>query len=529
MIMEPMTESDAEILWRDVCDAMRRRSTPPNIMAMLDGCEPLNLTEDTLTVSTSRFARRHIQNNLEAIETCIEESAFMPIHLNIENRSVQQPARSDARSQNAAEQPGQTTDASEYQRAEFSGAQQTQRGFQQPASSSAGQPENPSQAVSAVPKPKRLSHWERRKRNSLMDDIPRSDSKLTFDRFIEADENHYALDYAKQVANGEPMAPNPLFIYGKSGLGKTHLLKAIQNYIMENDPERLCLYRTAKEFQNDYVSALNSQEFETREALRRDYCDIDVLIIDDIQNLTGQATIQFFFDTFNYLAQNGKQVILAADRTPRELNLDERVVSRIAGNIAVAMQVPSEEFKLILIKNFYERLKKDAQAEHINGYSGTISQENLELMAEKSGNNIRTIQGFCSECLMVSTTKEAKGGQLEKDDIIRLARARWSPTQAIITVKGIQQTVEEEYQIDHETLVGTKRKKEIKEARHVGIWLARELTDETLADIGKKFGGRTHATVVHSIQWVDIQAKESQMFYDKVNRLKESIVEDSLS
>ena len=130
--------------------------------------------------------------------------------------------------------------------------------------------------------------------------IDPSDSKLTFDRFVSGEENEFAFDAAKQVANGGNKSYNPLFIYGKSGLGKTHLLRAIQNYIAQNDPSRLCVYRTGTEFVDDYVNAMNVGDTPAKAALSRNYQNVDVLIIDDIQNMRRAAgTISFFFETYN--------------------------------------------------------------------------------------------------------------------------------------------------------------------------------------------------------------------------------------
>ena len=520
--MSTSMTSDAEILWSDVVDIMQTQNTPPAFMAMLQSCQPQELTEDSLIVTTSRFAKRKIQSNIEVLEECLTQAAFQPLKLVVETQAV-----TPVQPKPVVEEAITPEQARMYIQQEVQQKQNT--GYipaPQPTTQVMPQPMMPVA-------PRELTIDERIQRNALIEDITEGDSKLTFDRFIEGDENYFALQAAKQVANGESKAYKILFIYGKSGLGKTHLLKAIQNYIFKNDPGRLCLYRTSKGFQNDYVTALNNTEYSAREALRQNYYDIDVLIIDDIQHLSGQATIQFFFDTFNYLAKEGKWIVVAADRTPPELGLgdkalDDRVVSRLGAGRVIPIQTPSDEFKYVLIKNFYEQMKKDAEAENVSGYSGTISDDNLMLMAELSGNNIRTISGFCSECIIMSSHKESQGKELEREDIIRLARERWNPKRAVITVESIQKATEDEFGVDHDALIGSKRKKEIKEARHVAIWLSRELTDHTLADIGDKFGGRTHATVLNSIDWIEDECKQDRLFYDRISRLKEQIEDNSI-
>ena len=353
---------------------------------------------------------------------------------------------------------------------------------------------------------------------------------LTFDRFVEGPQNKFAFDAAKQVANGNRNY-NPLFIYGKSGLGKTHLLRAIQNYIAQNDPERTCVYRVATDFIDDYSRAMKNARTGAAEALAENYHSIDVLIIDDIQLMsTAGGTIGFFYDTFNYLVGHGKQIVLAADRTPSELGMgqsrfDERVTSRLDSGMTVSIQVPDYELKLQLIDAFYERMREDARAQHVPGMDATISEDLRRAMAERAGTNIRVIEGFVQSCLMLATQRERQGTVISREDILRTAAQKWPTGQRIITIEQIQKAVETYYDISHTALIGSKRNKELMEPRHVAIWLTRELTDNTLADIGKKFGGRSHATVKHSIAWVDDLKKQNRVFHDRLDLLHDNITD----
>jgi chromosomal replication initiator protein len=203
---------------------------------------------------------------------------------------------------------------------------------------------------------------ERRAANPLVDDISEMDSKLTFDRFVVGDENTFAYQAALQVANGENRTYNPLFIYGKSGLGKTHLLRAIQNYISANDPTRVCVYKDGSSFITDYTTAMSHRERSAPDILRDHYYDIDVLIIDDIQKLAGKAgTIDFFFDAFNHLTSAGKQIVLAAGplalaagrRGGLRRACDESALTRASRR---RFKVPNYELKLRLITTFCERM-----------------------------------------------------------------------------------------------------------------------------------------------------------------------------
>ena len=359
------------------------------------------------------------------------------------------------------------------------------------------------------------------------------DSKLTFDRFVRGDENMIAYDSAVQVANGVNKSYGLLFIYGKSGLGKTHLLRAIQNYIAQNDPSRICVYKDASSFISDYVNASRSENKSAADELRQNYADIDVLIVDDVQGLAGKAgTINFFFDTFNTLRASGKWVVLAADRTPAELGMgkdgfDERVTSRIGGGFTASVQVPSYELRVRLIEKFCERAIEDAQKDGLADTVGTISAKTQQFMAEKAGNNIRLIEGFCQRCLIASARAQKNGVELGHDEVLSICSEVWPTSEQKLSIEQVQRGVEKFYDVSHEELIGNKRNKSLMEARHVAVWLCREMCNQTLADIGKKFGGRSHATIMHSLRVVDDTRKDDRTFQDRLMQVRESIVGDS--
>ncbi|HQE70704.1 MAG TPA: DnaA/Hda family protein, partial [Atopobiaceae bacterium] len=271
-------------------------------------------------------------------------------------------------------------------------------------------------------------------------------------------------------------------------------------------------------------------DFET---LKNNYHGIDVLIIDDIQTFLNKTnTITFFFDLFNYLSSNGKQIVLAADRSPAQLGMgksgfDERITSRLGSGFSISIQVPSFELKLLLITAFYKRQKEDAQIDHIPFMDGAISEGDLKFMAEHAGNNIRDIEGFVQSCIIMAARKQKAGGIFSHEDIMRIADEKWPMSKKQISVAQIQRLVETYYDVSHNDLIGDKRNKELMEPRHIAIWLSRELTDSTLADIGKRFGGRSHATIKHSISWVEKQKKEDKTFYDQIFRIHDTIIENS--
>ncbi len=505
------TQEDAIMLWQDVLTLLAEKGLPPAALAMFKSCAAESFDGETLHISTTMtFAQRKMQQQSSIIEECIEQAAFQHATLVVDLSQERDAA------------PIQTGSAVSHEEIGALSAQ-TSSAPQVPAPM-------PPQVMAASPAP--AAPPKPRRALALADSAADlAESKLTFDRFVAGEENMMALDAAKRVADGANKNYNPLFIYGKSGLGKTHLLRAIQNYIVKNDPSRICVYRTAAEFVEEYRLAAN--EGEARAVLTSNYQDVDVLIIDDIQNMrTAAGTVKFFFDTFNALVNRGKQIVLAADRSPSQLGMgdskfDERETSRMDSGLTVSVQVPDYELKLNLINAFYTRMKQDAADEHLPGMSGTIPDELLQLMAERSGSNIRVIEGFVHTCLMTASSKEQRGEVLAREDVQRLAAAKWPTGQRAVTVEQIQKAVESFYDVSHTDLVGSKRNKELMEPRHVGIWLTRELTDQTLADIGKKFGGRTHATVKHSIFWVDTAKKEDRLFHDRIETLKDSITDNS--
>ena len=514
--MELSFETDAEALWQDTLDILSSRDLPEAVLAMLRNCEPVGMEGGSLRLQTSmRLVHKTVAKNAEVIEEALSQAAFEPIRLEV------------------SFSPTTTSQATPVARSSSMTREEADRWASETSQA---------QARETTPRPIIEDTWDesavrereaenrrRRERNPLVEDISDATSKLTFERFVRGEENDIAYQAALQVANGMNSTYNPLFIYGKSGLGKTHLLRAVQNYIARNDPSRICVYRDASTFITDYTEAMRHSERSAASVLRQNYADIDVLIIDDIQKMVGKAgTIGFFFDTFNELISNGKQIVLAADRTPAQLGMgkdgfDERVTSRLGSGFITPIQVPSYELKLRLIDTFCERMREDAVRENVPALTGTIPEDARRYMAERAGTNIRVIEGFCQRCLFAATASERKGSEIRREEIEAVAKECWPSAGRSVSIEDVQRAVEKYYDIDHSSLVGNKRHKSLMEARHVAIWLSRELCDRTLADIGKHFGGRSHATVMHSISVVDETKREDKTFYDRLMQIRESI------
>ena len=515
--MELSFETDAEALWQDSLDLLAAKELSEAVLAMLRNCRPEGMEGGTLKLKTPmRLVVKTVAKNRALIEECVSQAAFEPMEIDIEFEQAGGPEHQRPSSV-------MTRDEADRWIAETEQRPLTTSVTPARAIMEDSWDEGTSSAAQVA------ENRRRRERNPLVEDISPATSKLTFERFVRGDENDIAYQAALQVANGMNTTYNPLFIYGKSGLGKTHLLRAVQNYIARNDPSRLCVYRDASTFISDYTEAMRHSERSAASVLRQNYADIDVLIIDDIQKMAGKAgTVGFFFDTFNELISNGKQIVLAADRTPAQLGMgkdgfDERVTSRLGSGFTTPIQVPSYELKLRLIDTFCERMRDDALRENVPALSGAIPESARQYMAERAGTNIRVIEGFCQRCLFTATAAEKRGSQISRDEIESIAKECWPSAGKTVSIEDVQRAVEKYYDIDHSSLVGTKRHKSIMEARHVAIWLSRELCDRTLADIGKHFGGRSHATIMHSISVVDEARKADKLFYDRLTQIREAI------
>lgn len=533
--MDVLQASDTRLLWEDARSILQSQGATEQLLNLMASCNPLALEDSQLQLSIpSSFANRLLERERDQVEKALSQAAFEPTTFMIAGAQASSPAPS-------APEPTVNTAAAQPQPT-FTPAATPSPLPQTLASSPATlQPEAPSKfkanpsfgaqtsmtmeqwqayqrqasvaETPAPPQPAAAQVTEAAPKNPLVEIVAEKDATLTFDTFVEAEENRYALQAAKQVANGSPQY-NPLFIHGSSGLGKTHLLRAIQNYIAVNDPSRQCVYRIATDFRDDYVKAMQGDR-SVKDALTRNYQNIDVLILDDIQHIANaQGTMEFFFDTFNYLMSNGKQVILAADVPPAEIGMDERYSSRMSQGFSVAIHTPTLEFKRVLIETFYERM-------HAEGIPGTLTRDDLTLMADRAGGNIRSIRAFVQDCLLRSTHQE--NGRLEPADIMAAAAERWSREGLHISIEDIQSLVQSTYSVSRQDLVSNKRNKEIAQPRHIAIWLSRELTDSTLQEIGRHFGGRTHATVKHSIAWVEETMETDRLFQDRVNRLRDRL------
>jgi len=329
--------------------------------------------------------------------------------------------------------------------------------------------------------------------------------KYTFDNFVVGNSNRFAHAACLAVAQSPAKSYNPLFVYGGVGLGKTHLMQAIGNYIMQhsNKTKVKVLYISSEKFTNELINSIRD---DRTVAFRDKYRSVDVLLIDDIQFLAGkERTQEEFFHTFNTLHDSNKQIVITSDRPPKDIpTLENRLISRFEWGLITDIQPPDYETRIAI-------LRKKAQMENLN-----IPDEIINFIAEKIPSNIRQLEGALTKLTAYSSlTKKDLSISLAKDilkDIIPLENKK-------ISVNQIQKVVSDYYVIKINSLLSKKRTKDIVLARQVAIYLSRELTDMSLPSIGGAFGGKDHTTILHSYNKIKNKIIKDKSFKNIITNL----------
>ena len=320
--------------------------------------------------------------------------------------------------------------------------------------------------------------------------IPYSDTglkeKYTFDNFIQGDGNVWAVSAALAVSEDLALTYNPLFIYGGPGLGKTHLLNAIGNEILKNIPYARVKYIPAESFINDFLEHLRLGEMDK---FKKTYRSLDLLLIDDIQSLSGKkvATQEEFFNTFNVLHNNQKQIVLTSDRSPKHLEgLEERLVTRFSWGLTQNITPPDFETRIAILQSKTENLDYHFQS------------DTLEYLAGQFDSNVRELEGAINDITLIARVKKIK--DITIDIAAEAIRARKQDVSQIlvIPIDKIQNEVGNFYGVSVKEMKGSRRLQNIVLARQVAMYLSRELTDNSLPKIGKEFGGKDHTTVIHA-------------------------------
>ena len=335
--------------------------------------------------------------------------------------------------------------------------------------------------------------------------------KYTFESFVVGKSNEFVYAASRAVAENPGTRFNPLFIYGGVGLGKTHLMHAIGNYINANNPNANVIYVTCEKFTNDYIDSLRGGREKTISSFREKYRNVDVLMVDDIQFISNKTeTQEEFFHTFNDLHQNNKQIVIASDRPPKEIaTLSDRLISRFTSGLIQDIQSPDFETRVAI-------LKRKALEENYN-----IEDKVFSYLAEKVNTNIRELEGYLAKvhfyagihCKHFATYEDAV--EALQDEVTE---------KEAINIDDVVEAVCKYYKIDKTDLVGKKKNKEIVEPRQMAIYLVTELTDLPLTSIGAYFGKRDHTTVMHARDKIGAEIKENQRTKNAFVDLKDLIM-----
>jgi len=313
------------------------------------------------------------------------------------------------------------------------------------------------------------------------------DPRFTFDNFVVGKPNELAYAAARRVADAESVYFNPLFLYGGVGLGKTHLMHALAWHIHHNHPTRKVIYMSAEQFMYQFVSSLRHKDILS---FREQFRSVDVLMIDDVQFISGKdSTQEEFFHTFNALVDQKRQIVISADKSPSDLEgIQERMRSRLGWGLVADIHPTTYELRLGILESKAENLPI------------AIPKEVLELLAHKITSNIRELEGalnrIVAHATLVGRTVTLYSAQEVLSDLLR-AHERY------LTIADIQKHVAEHYNVRISDMSSTKRLRVVARPRQVAMYLCKKLTSKSLPEIGRNFGGRDHTTVLHAVKKVE--------------------------
>ncbi len=332
----------------------------------------------------------------------------------------------------------------------------------------------------------------------------------TFENFVIGNCNNLAHAVALAVVGKPGKAYNPVFFYSGVGLGKTHLLQAIGNEIIKKHRGLSVLYCTGESFTNELLDSIQSGSRKTTAKFREKFRETDVLLIDDIQFIAGrEKTQEEFFNTFNALYMNKKQIILTSDRPPREISkLEDRLSSRFVGGMIADMQAPDMDVRVAILRNKAKNLKVK------------VPNEVIDTIAEGVETNIRELEGTFNQVLIYA---KAQGLELTPETVTKILGDSFKKRKVVATPKKILKTVGTYYTVKQKDLKGKRRTKEIVRPRQVAMYLLKNLTELPLTQIGDLLGGRDHTTVMHGVGKIEKLLEENLQIREQVSVVKEQI------
>lgn len=502
-----MNSEKLEQVWSEVCDQVKSYNNidPSQINAFFSRLHPQAMSDGFLMVTADNdFIKTWIERHyVEFIKRALNDLYHMPFTVIIEvDITAAEQAAAPAPAPSAQPAP-----ASAPSPAPIASPAATVRD----AGGEAREPE------SILRTPGSERDEDDRPREIALDGPDSPASTLTFENFVIGDSNRMAYSMAVAVAEMPGKAHlNPLFIYGKSGLGKTHLMRAIQNYINETMPQLSTIYVDSAELLSDYMeaSAAHDKQKSSYKNFKTRYEEADVLLIDDVQYLQGKKqTLDIVFQIFNKLTSQGRQVVLSADRAPKNIDIDERYRSRFNSGGTFDIQPPEIETKLGIVKSFVDEYRESEGSSDFN-----IPEDIQMYIAESSSSNIRELKSAVTKVIYQMTFFNQPN--LKLDDVRTLLENHFTggPSKRL-TIADIQKEVENFYKVSHADLVGKKRTRNIIYARQIAIYLCRQMLDLPFNDIGKKFN-RDHSTVMYSVTNVEEKMKENRELREELEALR---------
>jgi chromosomal replication initiator protein len=338
------------------------------------------------------------------------------------------------------------------------------------------------------------------------------DARFTFDSFVVGKPNELAHAAARRVAEGGPVTFNPLFLYGGVGLGKTHLMHAIAWELRARHPELNVLYLSAEQFMYRFVQALRERKMMDFKEMFR---SVDVLMVDDVQFIAGKdSTQEEFFHTFNALVDQNKQIIISADRAPGEIkDLEDRVKSRLQCGLVVDLHPTDYELRLGILQTKVENYR--SMYPELN-----ISDGVLEFLAHRISTNVRVLEGALTRLYaFASLVGREITMELTQDCLADVLRA----SERKISVEEIQRKVSDHYNIRLSDMIGPKRVRTYARPRQVAMYLCKQLTSRSLPEIGRRFGGRDHTTVMHGVKRIEELKQQDGQIAEDIELLRRAL------
>ena len=339
---------------------------------------------------------------------------------------------------------------------------------------------------------------------------PYFNPRYTFDSFVVGSSNRFAHAAAMAVAESPSRTYNPLFIYGGSGLGKTHLMHAIGQSVLAKSPAKKVVYVSAEVFTNEFISSVRESRLD---AFKTRYRTTDILLIDDIQFLAGKASTQEeFFHTFNALHDAGRQIVISSDRLPKELNpLEERLISRFEWGLITDIQPPDWETRCAI-------LQRKALSDNIE-----VDNEVISLIADKVKSNIRELEGALNTVMYACQLNHVRKADMAlAQEVLQDILAQEAPPK--LTISLVQKVVADYYQINVDDLKGKKKDRDISHPRQIAMYFCRELVGATTPQIGRDFGGRDHTTVMYACEKIGSSRKTDPNLDNTIQEIERKLL-----